>query len=275
MAKQDRGHRAPAGHGALTAVRPGRSVLGAPVQTRRLRRRPWKVAELFGLHPSQLAPPASNAEKLKWIEFRGVPDYDDCAVAEQQLSNGRIVLAQAPRDRVADRLEIQNVYGAVFDESTSSEKIRILRRYAANFPYLAFDPDGWLWPLWQQWRSGRSPADRRNLRALAAGIQASGTGWLTKARFHAWQLARAKAALSRLSADPELSEPYRLYLDSQKLLDETDRLKYERHAHKVLGRIRAQTGYRTSIAELQQRKLSGVLRRAVANQYRVRERDLH
>lgn len=254
------------------------SKSGSPVAAKTLpsiRGLRWKVADLARLHPRQLAPPASNVEKLDWIDVRGVPDYDDVAVPEQRLKDGRIILRHARRDRVVDRLEIQNVYGAVFEASSSADKRSVLRRYTANFPHLAFDPDSWLWPFWQQWRSGNSKSDKQNLDALAAGIRARAWGWMSKKRFQARRLSGARDAFRRLTSDSTLQALYANHRDSLRIPDAEQRAEHERHGRQLLAQIRTRTGYVSSLAELHKYKLSGLLLRAVAKQFKVRERDLH
>jgi hypothetical protein len=245
------------------------------IQQKRARKpKRWRVADLIRLHPSQLPEPTSDLEKLEWIEFRGIPDYDNREPIEGMLPDGRRTLTDRVRDLATDRLEIQNVYKAVFKESDAPDRRKVLRRYTANFPHLAFDMNSWLWPLWQEWRARRAQADQRNLKALAAGIRARGGAWMSQERFRAWVLAGAKNAVRDLTSDAGLKRAYHCFLDGQKP-DATASVENVRPGQDVLRLVQAKTGHSCSIHELQKYKLSGVLRRIVAKQYNVRERDLH
>ena len=57
--------------------------------------------------------------------------------------------------------------------------------------HLAFDAESdgaWLLPLWQEWRARYEITERALLRALAKGIQARGSGWMSKRIVFGWRL---------------------------------------------------------------------------------------
>jgi hypothetical protein len=156
--------------------------------------------------------------------------------------------------------------------------MRVLRSYTSNFPHLAFGPDGWLWPLWQEWRARQDEPDSRRLSALAQGIRAHGSAGMSKVREHAWRLAMARRCLQSVKIDRKLKLKA-LYDHFREGANSPDHTVRERSATKYLlplmARIKQRTGYETSAAELKRKKLSGVLLLAVGNAFRVRPRDLH
>src|SRR5437016_951878 len=122
---------------------------------------------LAWLDLSELTPPTTGWDQLAWLEYRWIPDYLDALGEEGKLPDGRTYTMHPARDARADRQEVARVFEAAFQQSKLARQKKILRSYATNFPHLAFDQDGWLWPLWQQWRSRYSSKDRLFLAALA------------------------------------------------------------------------------------------------------------
>jgi hypothetical protein len=152
----------------------------------------------------------------------------------------------------------------------------VLRRYSSNFPQYAFDQDAWLWPFWQKWRARYARTDRRLLSALAQGIHGRGSGWKSRAASRAWTLAQAKNRLTDWSSDAQLKRLYDAYAESARSRnDDVRRTGEQQQLPDLVAAIQRRTGYITSSAELQQGKLSGVLRLAVSRAFGVRERDLH
>jgi hypothetical protein len=226
----------------------------------------------------ELAPPVGVWNQLAWIEIRGTPDYLDLPGTETTLPDGRRCVTYPPPDSAARRTEIQRVYGEVFEQSGLAQKKNLLRSYTANFPHLAFDSDGWLWPLWQEWRARYDKEDQRLLAALASGIRRRGAAWMSKAREHAWRVAMAKRCLSSLKEDPKLSlkllyDDYREGASSSH--HDLRRESETKYLRPLIQRIVERTGHETSASELKREKLSGVLRLAVGKVFRVRPRDLH
>jgi hypothetical protein len=223
-----------------------------------------------------LQKPQTPSDKLEWIATRGVPDYLDELEAEGTLPDGRSFTVYSPPDRDGYRREIQTVYDVAFQRSDLAGRCKLLRSYTSNFPQCAFDPDAWLWPLWQQWRSGRTPEGRKLLGALANGIRAKGVGWMSKERARVWLLAQAKRRCEDWSADTQLKRLYEEYAESARSPQADVRAESEKRLLPTLiTSIQSMTGYLTSSAELRKAKLSGVLRLAISQAFGVRERDLH
>jgi hypothetical protein len=158
--------------------------------------------------------PTTAKAKLEWIERHGAPTYLDPAPDVSTLPDGREMEAHPPRDRGAYQKEIQAVYHVVFEQAdTQKGREAVLKSYSANFPHLAFDPDSWLWEIWQVARvvqgektksgeaSEAAKVARSRLRALATGIQAPGQGWMSKPR---WKASLLQLAQARRSAWPQV-----------------------------------------------------------------------
>jgi hypothetical protein len=193
----------------------------------------------------------------------------------QRLADGRTFIVDAPRNQEADRREVQRVYRVAFDRSDMIGRRRVLRRYTANFAHLAFDPDSWLWPRWQKWRVRYDKTDRAFLGALAKGFQMRGWGGMSKRRAQAWILGQAKKSLERLRMDVGLKRAYAVYAECVRSRNTDVQAEAANLLKPLLSMIERHTGYRTTAAQLNRLKLSGVLRLAVSKLFRVRERDLH
>jgi hypothetical protein len=232
--------------------------------------------ELAALERWMLPPPITVWEKLAWIENRGGPDYL-VNWGVQQTSSGRRAVGYAAPDLAAHRKETQGVYHDAYMQTSSlSSRKRILHSYATGFPHLAFDFDGWLFPLLQEWRARYSDDDQQLLRALANGIRSRGFGWMPEQRARVWRLAQARQHLAYASSNDELKRLYRECLLGFRSPSAGERREYKvRYEDRIVKLIDQLTGYRTSWHELDRLKLSGVLRRAFSKAFQVRERDLH
>ncbi|PYR51785.1 MAG: hypothetical protein DMF89_04700 [Acidobacteria bacterium] len=217
--------------------------------------------------------------KLEWIEIRGSPDYLDLPGRTSTLADGRQVVSYPPPDRTVYRKEIQQVYlEALLQHQPQAAQLRILRRYTANFPHLAFDPDGWLWAQWQKWRSRYSKADQKRLQALASGIKRRGSAGTSKTRARAHMVTMARRCLASLKLDQELKlkslyDQYRDGGDSRHA--DVRQASENQFLHPLVRAIEQRTRHVTSASELKRRGLSGVLILAVAKAFHVRARDLH
>jgi hypothetical protein len=182
-----------------------------------------------------------------------------------------------PAVNIEDRhSEIQAIYGEVFARSERAGRASLLRNYTANFPHLAFDPDSWLWPLWQEWRARYGKSDRPFLRALANGIKAQGDGWMSAKRARVWRIAQARTRLSNFRRERRISDVYQEYLEGVRTRDSDVQANTKKRVlPRLIEQINRVGGYSTSEAELRRLKLSGVLRRAASHPIGVRERDLH
>jgi hypothetical protein len=204
-----------------------------------------------------------------------MPDYIEPPGQKGPLWDGPYQV-DLPRDVGADRREISRVYMKAFQQADGMSRKKVLRSYATNFPHLAFDSDGWLWPLWQEWRSAYSRDDQRLLSALASGIRAKGQGWMSGARSRAWRLKQAQTRLSTLRSDEELAGLYKDYLEGVRSPDREVRAETKRrYLPRLIQIIKEKTGYPTDHADLARRRLSSVLLIAVSRRFGVRERDLH
>jgi hypothetical protein len=213
---------------------------------------------------------------LARIEAVGRPDYLD--QRSETVTGTKIVVVHPPRDSVAERREVQRVYGYAFALDVGSTfRRKVLRSYTANFPHIAFDPEGWLWPLWQKWRARRSGSDKTLIAALASGIQAPGSGWMSRSRSHYWLLQQARTRLDRLRANEQIQTLYKEYSDgtSPRNPPDVQHATEERCIPPLLALIRAESGYPASFGELKRLKLAGVLRLAASKPLGVRERELH
>jgi hypothetical protein len=221
----------------------------------------------------RLVLPTTTSGRLEWIERHRVPNYLDQRVEDPGGGTWFI----PPRDRAsAYRHEIQRVYQEAFKHAVAAGRLKVLRRYASNFPQYAFDPDGWLWQLWQGWRTRFEKDDQRLLNALASGIRARGSGWMPIGVSRVRTLALAKEQLLDWRRDKPLKRLYDLYAESARSPDPDIRgVSQKRVLRTLLAAIKRRTGHQTSSAELQKRKLSGVLRLAASQTFGVRERDLH
>ena len=243
---------------ALNAVESGAAVQG--------RRRASAVATR----------PKTNFEKLRYLERHHLPDYLDPEPAEGMLPDGRKVQVLPPRDRKAQRDEISRVYEALFKDPEGITRAKVLSSYTSNYPQLAFDPERWLWPLWQEWRARSDAEAKRLLNALASGIKAPGWGWMSQSRAKAYRRRMALKCLRELTYDRGLRRKYREYLEAIRYKDPDARTEgFARALKPLIEQIEKLTGYRTSAPELNRRKLSGVLLRAVHLRFDIRERDLH
>jgi len=235
----------------------------------------WRLhAELC---PSKLPKPRNNAAKLRWVEVRGRPDYLDPVGEEINLKNGRTAIVHPPPDLPAYRTEIRTIYQRAFAAArTVREQAKVLQRFGEHFPHLVFDPEGWLWPYYQTWRSGYEADDEKLLRALARGAIRKGAGWQPRGRDKAWRLAQGKKWLARSGENKKLQRLYQEYLEGIRSRDAGVRkATVERCLPPLLRVIEEQTGYRATPEELDSKKLNGVLRKVVAKRLGVRERDLH
>lgn len=249
--------------------RPKSSALGEKAD----RTSPTQLRKLSAVDRLAIPEPRTIGEKLDWVEIRGRPDYLDQRFDDP---GGGVWFVPPSNSVVAYGREIQRVYHAAFEEAGGAGRLRVLRRYAANFPQCAFDPEGWLWPHWQEWRPQRQKTDRASLDALASGLRDGGGGWMSRTRARIWRLALAKKRLSAWQSDEELIRVYREYLVEARSHDEeTRRTTEKRLLPRLLSLLERKTGCRTSSAELKRRTLSVVLRRAASTTFDVRERDLH
>ena len=227
----------------------------------------------------QLTLPTSVWQKLAWIEARGVPDYLELAGMEKGTFNGQQTYGYPPVLTTVRLAEVQEVYREAFAQSASdlSGQKAVLGSYAAAFPHLAFDPAGWLWPLWRGWQAQYEAADRQLLTALANGIKRKGAGWMSVARQRAWRLGQSRVRLENLrAATKDLTTSYKMYCEGARSRDADVRVSTERrYLPPIVERIRELSGHTTSGPELQKLTLSGVLRVAVARLMCVRERNLH
>jgi len=225
----------------------------------------------------ELTQPVTVRERLAWLETRGAPDYLALARMEQGAVGAERWYLFPPVPIEEQRAEVQAVYRESFAQSQwAAQKKKVLRSYTANFPHLAFDPDSWLWPLWQEWRARYEPADRQLLSALANGIKGRGAGWMSSARYRAWILGQARLRLAHLKKDRGVNNLYKQYLEGTRSRDGGVQMETRKRVlPRLVERIQQLSGHLATGSELQKWKLSGVLRRAVARSLGVRERDLH
>ena len=229
--------------------------------------------------------PRDAASKWEWILEHGRPTYRERAIGRQTLPSGELLTVYAPPDNKRDREEVQRVAHLVFRQAkTLQRKQKILRAYASQFPHLAWDPSSWLWPLWWVWRArqDKDNAASKLLTALASGVRAPASGWMSQKRFGGYRLEMARSVYDRLRE----SDDYVRYSKASSQWVRGIRSPHgaaRRHAGKTFIKtfaalrswIRSETGREVTLRQLKELTFSRLVREAVATTYGVRESDLH